>query len=98
MTTRTNAEVRATIEDLASVIGLNYNRTDTPDEIMFAIEEELMAQIDEAEENPKELSVLMGYYHRLDALETLLDELEEVESELETFNNLSFQKREEFEL
>lgn len=98
MTTKTNAEVRADIENLASVIGLSYEKTDTPDEIMMAIEEELQAQIDEAEENPKELSVLMGYYRRLDSLDSLLDELEEIETELESVNNLQFEKREEFEL
>ena len=98
MTTRTNEEVRADLENLAAVIGLSYEKSDTPDEIMMAIEEELQAQIDEAEENPKELSVLMGYYHRLDALDSLLEEIEQTEIEVKSINNLSFQKREDFEL
>ncbi len=87
MTTRSNAAygtnfvdanyVDKNIKNLASAIGLSYERTDTPDEILLAIEDELQAQIDEAEENPQELSALMGYYRQLHTLDKILDEIEE---------------------
>ncbi|MBR6099219.1 hypothetical protein IKP85_05675 [bacterium] len=63
------------IKSLAEDVGLSCEATDTPDEIIAAIADELEAQIDDAENNPQALSTLMGYYSRLNSLDQQLDEI-----------------------
>ena len=75
-------EVSTDIKTFAAVVGLSYEDSATPDEILIAIAEELEAQIDDAENNPQALSTLMGYYHRLSALDAQLDEIQHGESKL----------------
>lgn len=75
-------EISYDIKTLASVVGLSYEDTDTPDDILAAIADELEAQIDEAENNPQALSTLMGYYQRLSSLDAQLDEIQHGESKL----------------
>ena len=78
--------VNADIKNLASKFGLRYDVEDTADEIIFALTEEIEAQIDESEENPKELSILMSYMHRLENLSDRLNELREIEGMFESTN------------
>lgn len=70
------AEINSDIKNLATIVGISYEDKSPPEEILVAIAEELEAQIDEAEGNPKELSTLMGFYRRLSALDAQLDELQ----------------------
>ena len=72
--------VKTDIKNLAKIFGLKYECDEAPFEILFAIEEELEAQIDEAEENPQELSTLMAYMHKLNSLDAILNEIYEVEA------------------
>ena len=76
MNTRTAEEVSNELKNLAYTVGLKYENDETPDEIILAIEEELEAQIDDAENNPQALSTLMGYYNKLNTLDELLDEIQ----------------------
>ncbi len=82
------------LQDLAGTIGLSYESTDTPDEIIAAIAEELEAQIDEAETNPQALSTLMGYYHQLNNLDARLEEIKREESILYSSMNMLPRKNE----
>ena len=85
------------IKNLAADVGLSYEDTDTPDEIIAAIEDELQAQIDDAENNPQALSTLMGYYGRLNMLDKQLDELyDDAEELFSAMDMLTGKNREEF--
>ena len=96
MTTGTNTEKTVQLEtklendlqDLADAIGFSYESTETHDEIIAAIAEELEAQIDDAETNPQALSTLMGYYHQLNNLDALLDEIKQEEAKLYSFTEM----------
>ncbi len=85
------------IKNLAAVVGLAYESTDTPDEILAAIADELEAQIDEAENNPQALSTLMGYFHQLSSLDAQLDEIKHGETKLfSAMDMMAHKNREEF--
>ena len=85
------------IKNLAAVVGLAYESTDTPDEILAAIADELEAQIDEAENNPQALSTLMGYFHQLSSLDAQLDEIKDGETKLfSAMDMMAHKNREEF--
>ena len=71
--------VNKDIKNLANTFGLKYEVENTPDEIIFAISEEIEAQIDESEDNPQELSVLMSYMHKLNTLNSILNEMNDIE-------------------
>lgn len=86
-TIQLETELENDLQDLAESVGLSYESTDTPDEIIAAIAEELEAQIDDAETNPQALSTLMGYYHQLNNLDALLDEIRQEEAKLNSFMN-----------
>lgn len=105
MTTGTNTEKTVQLEiklendlqDLADALGFSYESTRTHDEIIAAIAEELEAQIDDAETNPQALSTLMGYYHQLNNLDALLDEIRQEEDNFNSFMNMPTNTgREEF--
>jgi len=66
------------IKTLAKILGLRYDADDSPIEIVLALEDELEAQIDEAEDNPQELSTLMAYLHKVNTLDDRLNEIREV--------------------
>ncbi len=73
------AEIMADVKTLASQIGVVYSDSDDPEEILANIADELEAQIDEAENNPNELSTLMGYFNKLKDLDTVFDEMQSVQ-------------------
>lgn len=73
------AEIMADVKTLASQIGVVYSDSDDTEEILANIADELEAQIDEAENNPNELSTLMGYFNKLKDLDTVFDEMQSVQ-------------------
>ena len=73
------AEIMADVKTLASQIGVVYSDSDNTEEILANIADELEAQIDEAENNPNELSTLMGYFNKLKDLDTVFDEMQSVQ-------------------
>jgi hypothetical protein len=92
-----NIELKSDIKNLASAIGISYQDTDTPDEIIIAISEELEAQIDEAENNPQALSTLMGYYRKLSSLDEQLDAVKSGQNKIfDAMDLLSANNRKEF--
>ncbi len=94
-----NIELKSDIKNLASAIGISYQDTDTPDEIIIAISEELEAQIDEAENNPQALSTLMGYYRKLSSLDEQLDAVKSGQNKIfDAMDLLSTNNRKEFGL
>lgn len=95
-TTQTIA-LNSDIKNLAAVIGLSYENTDTPEEIIAALADELEAQIDESENNPQALSMLMGYYNKLNSLDAQLDKIKHGETKLfSTMDMIAQKNREEF--
>lgn len=70
---RNENEICSKIRLLADEVGLSYEETTLPEEIILALSDELEAQIDNSEDNPTALSELMGLYHKLDALDEALD-------------------------
>lgn len=73
------AEIMADVKTLASQIGVVYSDSDDTEEILANIADELEAQIDEAENNPNELSTLIGYFNKLKDLDTVFDEMQSVQ-------------------
>lgn len=73
------AEIMTDVKTLASQIGVVYSDSDDTEEILANIADELEAQIDEAENNPNELSTLMGYFNKLKDLDTVFDEMQSVQ-------------------
>jgi len=78
----TETEVMADVKTLAGQIGVVYSDSDDTETILANIAEELEAQIDEAENNPQELSTLMGYFNQLKSLDTVFDEMQTVQESI----------------
>lgn len=76
------------LKTLAGQIGVVYSERETPEEILTRIAEELEAQIDEAENNPQELSTLMGYFNKLKGIDAMLDEINSVRNNIYTAMDL----------
>lgn len=74
------AELMADVKTLAGNIGVAYSESDDTEEILINIANELEAQIDEAENNPQELSTLMGYFNQLKNLDTVFEEMQSVQT------------------
>lgn len=74
------AELMADVRTLAGNIGVAYSESDDTEEILINIANELEAQIDEAENNPQELSTLMGYFNQLKNLDTVFEEMQSVQT------------------
>ena len=74
------AELMADVKTLAGNIGVAYSDSDDTEEILINIANELEAQIDDAENNPQELSTLMGYFNQLKNLDTVFEEMQTVQS------------------
>lgn len=74
------AELMADVKTLAGNIGVAYSESDDTEEILINIANELEAQIDDAENNPQELSTLMGYFNQLKNLDTVFEEIQSVQS------------------
>lgn len=74
------AEFMADVKTLAGNIGVAYSESDDTEEILINIANELEAQIDEAENNPQELSTLMGYFNQLKNLDTVFEEMQSVQT------------------
>jgi len=80
----TDVELMADVKTLAGQIGVAYSEDQDTEEILINISEELEAQIDDAENNPQELSTLMGYFNRLKGLDSLFDEIQDVQNKIYT--------------
>lgn len=80
--TLTETEVMSDVKTLAGQLGVTYSDADDPETIMINIAEELEAQIDEAENNPQELSALMGYFNQLKDLDTTYNDIKDVQNKI----------------
>jgi len=86
---RNENEICSEIRLLADEVGLSYEESTMPEEIIMAISDELQTQIDSSEDNPTALSELMGLYHKLDELDEALDYVLNHEFEVTSHNVLS---------
>lgn len=86
-------ELMADIKTLAGQIGVVYSDSDDTEAILASIGEELEAQIDESENNPQELSTLMGYFNQLRTLDTTYDEIQSVQDKIYAAMDLVSQGR-----
>ena len=87
-TPASETEVTADIKNLASAIGISYEDTTDPQEILTRIAEELEAQIDEAAENPQELNNLMRYYRELTSLDAEYDDIQKGQAKIYSALNM----------
>lgn len=78
----TETELMADVKTLAGEMGVAYSDTDDTETIITNIAAELEAQIDEAENNPQELSVLVGYFNQLKNLDETFDEIQTVQEKI----------------
>ena len=86
-------ELMADVKTLAGQIGVVYSDSDDTEAILASIGEELEAQIDESENNPQELSTLMGYFNQLRTLDTTYDEIQSVQDKIYAAMDLVSQDR-----